>query len=153
MNMSWEAGIYRFYYEIDDKTYDYIGSTNCLRQRFSEHNSRVKNDKCNDYLKPLYLFIRNNGGWENWFHEILEILPKTTTETELFDIENKYINLLKPNLNYHTVPNRSLEERLQTKLDRNQSKACDCGGRYSYNSKNHHIKTNKHQEFLISQLI
>ena len=148
MNMTYEPGIYRLYYEIDGKTYDYIGSTNCLRQRLSEHTSRVKNDKCNDYLKPLYLFIRNNGGWENWFHEILEILPKTTTETELFDIENKYINLLKPNLNYHTVPNRSLEERLQTKLDRTQSKVCECGGRYSYNSKSHHVKTNMHQNYL-----
>ena len=75
-------------------------------------------------------------------------LPKTTTETELFDIENKYINLLKPNLNYHTVPHRSLEERLQTKLERTQSKACDCGGKYSYNSKNIHVKTNIHQNYI-----
>tara|TARA_R110002072_G_scaffold201998_3_gene359810 strand:- start:305 stop:766 length:462 start_codon:yes stop_codon:yes gene_type:complete len=148
MNMCFEAGIYRLYYEINGKTYDYIGSTNCLRQRFSEHCSRVKNDKCNDYLKPLYLFIRNNGGWENWFHEVLEVLPKTITETELFDIENKYINLLKPNLNYYTVPNRSLEERLQTKLERTQSNDCDCGGSFTQYGKKRHLRTDKHQNYL-----
>ena len=148
MKMCFEPGIYRLYYEIDGKTYDYIGSTNCLRQRFNEHNSRVSNDKCDDYLKPLYLFIRNNGGWENWFHEILEVLPKTTTETELFDIENKYINLLKPNLNYYTVPNRSLEERLHAKLQRDMSKPCECGGSFTQYGQLRHLRTNKHQNYL-----
>mgnify|MGYP001040988135 FL=1 len=148
MTMTLEAGIYRLYCEIDNKTYDYIGSTNCLRQRFNEHSSRVSNDQCNDYLKPLYTFIRNNGGWSNWFHEILELLPNTTTETELFDIENKYIKLLKPNLNYHSVPNRSLEEKLQLKLERAIPKNCMCGGTYNYTSKEKHLKTNKHQNYL-----
>ena len=47
---------------------DYIGSTNNLHRRLMEHKrlSRFKNRK-------IYNCIRENGGWDNWDINIIDI--------------------------------------------------------------------------------
>ena len=157
MDMSWSGGVYKLY--IDG--YSYIGSTNCFRQRFREHRSRIHNDNCDDYLKPLYLFIRNNGGWESWYHEILEEVNINTTTKELWKLERKYIEEQNPNLN-NRMPILTEEERLEhQKLykqrmreynnDRlKQKMSCDCGAIFAVGYKSRHRKTTKHLLYLKS---
>ena len=71
----------------------YIGSTKHLKRREKEH-SIVCNGGRNK--KPLYEYIRNNGGWENWELVIVETVLKPE---ELFSYEKKHIMTLKPTLN------------------------------------------------------
>jgi len=51
----------------------YIGSTFDFNQRCASHRSISKNPKQKGYNIYLYEFIRENGGFENWRIEILEI--------------------------------------------------------------------------------
>jgi len=157
MDMSWSGGVYKLY--IDG--YSYIGSTNCFRQRFREHRSRIHNDNCNDYLKPLYLFIRNNGGWDSFFHEILEEVDINITTKELWKLERKYIEEQNPNLN-NRMPILTEEERLeQHKIYKQrmreynnnrlkQKMSCDCGAIFAVGYKSRHRKTEKHILYLKS---
>lgn len=155
MDMSWSGGVYKLY--IDG--YSYIGSTNCFRQRFREHRSRIHNDNCDDYLKPLYLFIRNNGGWDSFFHEILEEVDINITTKELWELERKYIEDQNPNLN-NRMPILTEEERLeQHKIYKQrmreynnnrlkQKMSCDCGAIFALGYKSRHRKTTKHISFV-----
>jgi len=159
MNMSWSGGIYKLY--IDG--YSYIGSTNCFRQRFREHRSRVDNDTCNDYLKPLYLFIRNNGGWDSWFHEILEEVDISIKPKELFELERKYIDEQNPNLN-NRMPILTEEEKIENQKIYNERRrqyantrlkqkvSCECGSIFTLGFRSRHNKTKKHILYLTSHL-
>jgi len=44
----------------------YVGSTTSFKRRMSNHKSICNNEKSNDYNLPVYRFIRDNGGFDNW---------------------------------------------------------------------------------------
>ena len=56
---------------IDDNIL-YIGSTNNFSQRKHKHKKNTTNKRGKLYWLKLYLFIRENGGINNFIFEILE---------------------------------------------------------------------------------
>lgn len=93
-------------YEIRHKiipTEFYIGSTNNFSSRKSKHKKNTTNKVSKLYWTKLYLFIRNNGGWDNV--EMKHIFKGECIEDASgrgLDIKQKeqyYIDLLKPTLN------------------------------------------------------
>ena len=71
----------------------YIGSTNKISSRKSHHKKNVRNKVGKRYWTKLYVFIRNNGGWDAFKMEVIE-------QTELGkEREQYYIDLLNPTLN------------------------------------------------------
>ena len=76
----------------------YIGSTNNLSSRKSHHKKNVKNKVGKRYWTKLYVFIRENGGWESFMFEKLIELECLTTD-EIRKREQLYIDDLKPTLN------------------------------------------------------
>jgi hypothetical protein len=59
----------------DNITEEYIGSTINFRSRERCHKSNCNNEKCKEYNCKKYQFIRDNGGWDNWFMIQLEEFP------------------------------------------------------------------------------
>ena len=93
--------MFYFIYKIIDTNNEeqfYIGSTNCISSRKSQHKKNVKNRVSKKYWFKLYQYIRANGGWES-FNVI--IIETGECEDKLFikQKEQEYINIHKPTLN------------------------------------------------------
>lgn len=110
--------IYATFYKIsckDEKIKDcYIGQTTNFNVRKSQHKSYTDSQKSHQYTYPLYTFIRNNGGWNNFKMEILERLDCKDKE-ELKNNERHLIDFHKGTLN-NRVPNRTQKEYRKEKL-------------------------------------
>ena len=90
--------IYKIYC-LDENIKDcYIGSTNDLIRRISEHKKNCNNINSRNYNFKVYNFIRANGGYINWDFEILETF-NTIDKQDLFKIEGQYIKNNYSNLN------------------------------------------------------
>jgi len=77
--------------QIDNDEVVYIGSTTNYKQRINEHKSRSKNENDKDYNKPLYIYIRDNGGFNNFIFDIIDEV-ECECKKDALTIENKYIN-------------------------------------------------------------
>jgi predicted GIY-YIG superfamily endonuclease len=69
----------------------YLGTTTNMYNRTTSHiNSKDKS--------YLYKFVKDNGGWDNFYFEVLENIDNE----KMFETEGVYIELMKPSLNtYH----------------------------------------------------
>jgi predicted GIY-YIG superfamily endonuclease len=94
-----------FIYKISDKNNPeqfYIGSTKCFSRRKSHHKKNVTNKRGKRYWTKLYVYIRQNGGWDNFTMESIQISEYETKHDALKD-EQAFINDLKPPLNINNA--------------------------------------------------
>lgn len=89
---------YRIYCKNPDVDDSYIGSTNNLKQRVREHQSRCMNLADPAYSRPLYTAIRANGGLNNWEFEEIECV-ECATRDEMRHIEEDFVYIHGANLN------------------------------------------------------
>ena len=82
----------------------YIGSTNDVRKRMSQHKSNCHNPNSENYNNPLYKFIRTNKGWDNWRMEILERFTCNTKFDKVLR-EREWIHYIKSSLNTYIPAN------------------------------------------------
>ena len=151
----------------------YYGSTTNFKARKYAHKNSCCNENNNGYLNPKYLFIRNNGGWENWSM----ILVKEFSCNSKLELEKKErlcmeqdefrLNAYKPFLTEeekkeydkkyreeHVEENKKYNEKYykenKEQLNKQRNKKCDCvcGSTYTYKNKSTHIKTKKHQKYI-----
>jgi hypothetical protein len=141
----------------------YVGhTTNFIKRKYNHHRSCI-NDKVHNHNQPIYIFIRNNGGWDNW---TMIMIDEISCENSLqaCKIERKFIEDLKASLNIR-IPSKTkkelYEEKKEERLDyaknyREQHKEkifkqsqkqiyCDCckiDMRYSDRAR--HNKSSKH---------
>jgi len=86
----------------------YIGSTCNLIRRRCQHKDCCNKENNKEYNKPLYQYIRENGGWDNYI--MIKIHDyKCNSKSELKIEERKMIDMLKPKLNKN-IPTRSKKE-------------------------------------------
>lgn len=78
----------------------YIGSTKKLNERIRKHREVCYNnsEKNRKYNMKIYKTIRDNGGWENFTHNVLEEI-ETNDENEVKKLEQDWITIIKPNMN------------------------------------------------------
>jgi hypothetical protein len=76
----------------------YIGSTTQFNKRKVLHKSRCTNEHGFMYNSQPYVFIRSNGGWDEWLMEILEKY-KTCSKEDLRHRERLYYEIYEPTLN------------------------------------------------------
>jgi hypothetical protein len=76
----------------------YIGSTNNFSQRKHKHKKNTTNKRGKLYWLKLYLFIRENGGINNFIFEILEN-GEIDNKLEIRKIEQKFLDKYNPILN------------------------------------------------------
>jgi hypothetical protein len=79
-------------------TESYVGHTTNFELRKEDHRNICKNEKSKKYNSGKYIFIRNNGGWENWSMIEIEIYP-CNSSTEARIREEYWRNKLQANLN------------------------------------------------------
>lgn len=135
----------------------YVGSTlQGFEQRRMEHKSNCHNEDSKEYTHFKYVYIRSNGGWNNFKMTIIERVL-VEDKSELLMIEQEWHETLQPNLNTQRAY-RTLEEkkRQKDKADevyrlKNKSKInekagevinCDhCDKTYTKRNKTTHQKT------------
>ena len=81
----------------------YVGSTTNFTKRKHSHHLNCICPVVKAYNKKAHLFIRENGGWENWNMVLIEYYP-CETELELGRRENYWIYELQASLNCRTPP-------------------------------------------------
>ena len=98
-----KACVYRLIY--NHITY-YVGSTTNMRLRKSQH--RVDSNYDN---RPLYVFIRETGGWDNgWSMILIENYPECKTSDELRKYERHHYDIYKPSLKNMKKPHTTVDE-------------------------------------------
>ncbi len=145
----------------------YVGSTKDLKQRKSQHKYRCNKSECHGYNLKLYKYIREYGGFNNWFMLTLEEF-EYEDKKELIEREDYWIKELKPNLNGHDAVQdkeklkKNHNQKQKQYYDENKKKVlekmkekfdCECGAKYTYGHKTRHINTAKHQSYLSSKVI
>lgn len=89
--INWETTSVSFYkFVCKDPTilYSYVGHTTRFSKRKSEHKSKCNNPKNERYNIPLYVFMREHGGFSNWsMIEIQSRICKDKREAERIETE------------------------------------------------------------------
>ena len=93
----------------------YVGHTTDWVKRKSDHKHRYNNPNRGGHNLPVYKFMRENGGWENW--EMLWIKTlKCENAMEARSEERKCKEQLNATLNGN-VPSRTFDEYRETNKD------------------------------------
>jgi len=87
----------------------YIGSTTNLKKRIIHQKYCCNNPNSNRGHLKLYQFMRDNGGFINFEHKILEDDIEFNNRNELNKIERYYIEEFKSSLNID-IPSRTEKE-------------------------------------------
>ena len=149
----------------------YVGHTTDFRKRKNRHKFSTITPHDNVYNSPVYQFIRNNGGWDN-FDMILIERCQCIDGLDAKRKERELIERLGATLN-KSIPSRVKSEYWQEygskeeykekrkeymKTYRNShhtelhtSYNCICGGKYQSSSKAAHLKCSKHTNYLEQQ--
>jgi hypothetical protein len=102
------SSIYRIVCKDEFVTECYVGSTFNLRKRIGDHKGACKNPNTLGHNVPLYKFIRNHGGWENW--DVVEVERVSCENVKQLRIrERQWFEHYGATLNAF-VPNRSQAE-------------------------------------------
>ena len=147
----------------------YIGSTTNLKRRNAEHRKRYNNPNDKAYNKPLYKFIRENEGLDNFIMVEL-VSEEVNNKQEALKLERTYIKLLKPSLNKQ-IPGKYLElgqkeydkQRYQANKEEIKRYNKEYGGGkitcphccilFRRDNKAQHQRTKKHQQNIQKQAI
>ena len=139
--------IYKLVCNVTGLVY-YGSTTKSLKQRLTEHKSDYKR-----YLqgKTNYLTsfkIIENGDYNIYLVENYGCLNKKQLESiERVYIENyKCINKIVVG---RTLKESHKEYRANNKHKLKEKFECECGGRYTYQNISHHMKSIKHQKYLL----
>jgi len=101
-----EITIYKIYCKNESIKDIYIGSTSYFKKRKKSHKSCCNNSNGSRYNNYNYVFIRENGGWNNWIMESIT----TCSKEERYKMERWHIeNIENTNLNKY-MPCRTEEE-------------------------------------------
>lgn len=104
-----KTSIYKLVHKNDvDNENIYIGSTSNFSKRKNSHKSSCNNPKNHSYYNPKYVYIRENGGWDNW--NIIEIEKYPCNDRrEAETRERLWIEFYKSKLN-KIIPTRTNSE-------------------------------------------
>jgi len=115
----------------------YVGSTTSFKRRMSEHKSICNNEKSEKYNYPVYRFIRDTGGFDNWsVVKIRDVCCKD--KYDLVAEERKDFEKLGGILNSY-YPERSIEEWRKD----NEEKIAMKNKEYYENNKKEILEKNK----------
>jgi len=138
----------------------YIGSTKNMKNRIKDHKLSVVNENMSNYNHPVYQFIRENGGWDNF--DMVEICK--CEEDKLREMEQYHIDFIKPSLNckraygfdyerrkiYKKKNDREYLEKNRENINnrhkkyRRQKVICDCGKEVTRYARDWSRKTGTH---------
>ena len=132
-----------YYYKLCCKDLNvnecYVGSTKQpLRKRFYQHKKSCNNINSKSYNEIKYVFIRENGGIENWIIVEIERIDEDLDNQQRFKRERFWLEELKATLNSN-IPNRSIKEYYAE----NKDKINEYHKQYRLDNKKQIIEINK----------
>jgi hypothetical protein len=136
----------------------YVGSTTDHNSRKSAHKSFC-NNKGKQYNYPVYRYIRDTGGWENWEFVLLQDYP-CRNKKQLNIRERFWFEKLNATLNSH-YPQRNQKEYKKKYREKNKKEIsekvkvkveCPCGSIVSKGNLATHKKSQKHQNWEETQV-
>ena len=99
----------------------YFGSTKYFNTRKKQHKNNCYNEKRKHYNIPLYKFIRNNNGWDNFEMKIIDCI--TSDDKEIYQkCEAKYIRDNIDIVLNKIIPGRSDKEYYEDNKEKNMEK-------------------------------
>jgi hypothetical protein len=118
--------IYKIVCKDPEITDCYVGSTTSHLKRKSQHKSICNNKNVKEYNYPVYRFIRDTGGWENWEFVLLEDYPCRTKKQ--LNIRERYwfeklgarLNSIYPERESRKEINKVYEEKNREKIRERQ---------------------------------
>jgi len=134
----------------------YVGSTTQFRQRKSQHRMNCNNLNSKKYNYPLYKFIREHNGWENFEMIEIEKFPCTdgnesrACERYFFELLNAKLNTIKPFLSEEEKQNYKQKEQYKeynkqySKQYRQEKVKCSCNAIIARRNMSEHLKSFKH---------
>jgi group I intron endonuclease len=172
-----EYTIYKIYCKDENIKDCYIGSTKNLSKRIIQHKINCNNSNLvYKYNLKIYTFIRNNGGFDNFDFEIVEVLmckdKNEALNRERYWIETlkASLNTIKPTFDYENMCNYRQKWRNENKeyissynsnRERNYKEeyekdkfrlltkiTCECGATFAYGGRLRHYQTKKHLTYL-----
>ena len=168
-----KAVIYKLYCKDITVLEFYIGSAHDKNQREEGHKKTCNNENSEKYNYKVYIFIRDNGGWDNWIFEVIEEFP-CENKIELVEREQYHYDLLNPALNTYKpyIPEEERKEvrRIRSakhyqdnieeiskrhkkyKKDNNHKHICICGIEYTLDHRARHCDSKKHKKFILNRI-
>ena len=136
----------------------YVGSTTSHLKMKSRHKSNCNDEKSKEYNYPLYRFIRDHGGIDNWEFVLLEDYPCRTKKQlnirERFWVEqlnatlngghyqqNDRLKISEKNKKYREKYKEKLKQKAKEKIE------CPCGSVVCRGGLAKHKRSQKHQEW------
>jgi hypothetical protein len=133
----------------------YYGSTTSFVKRKNRHKSDCHNPKRKIYNQPIYKFIRENGGWNNWKMILIKKFPCSSKyelekeERNIMEQDHKRLNVVLPTRT-RTEYNKDNKEKItvynseyrQKNIDRLLEK-----GKNFYNENKERLNTKKKQYY------
>jgi hypothetical protein len=122
----------------------YIGSTlKTYSVRKRRHNYACNNTKSRQHHYKVYKFIRNNGGWNNWFVNVIEYINVEDKE-ELRIHEQNWMDTLEPTLNsvnayQYNEKMRTYDRKRDNKVNKIFIKCSNCDKSYTNRRKKAHL--------------
>ena len=110
-----EYTFYRIFCKDETIRECYIGSTKNYKRRREHHITSINSEKDKNYNQPVYKFIRENGGKDNWIWEILGT-GFYENKNDLYKMEREWIEKYDKTLNYQ-IPSRSRKEYREQNKD------------------------------------
>ena len=155
--------IYKLYCLDDNIKECYIGSCWDIEKRMINHKSSCTNINSKEYNRTIYKCIRVNGNWCNWDYEyfMVNVIDSTDLkmkEQDRMDIEvNTILNEVRAytdSAEYNKQWNKQyrIDNKESINLNQKQKYNCECGGKYTRVHKKRHLRTYKHQAYLILQI-
>ena len=94
----------------------YVGSTTNFRKRKNQHKECCTNASSKKHGYPVYNYIRENGGWDNWdMVQVAEVNAKD--KRELHATERRYVEQLGATLN-RQVPTKTRKQSYHDNRDK-----------------------------------
>jgi len=116
-----EISFYKFVCKNPDILFSYVGHTVSFRQRKSGHKGNCNNPNRKNYNVPLYKYMREHGGFENWDMIVIHTQickdkrDAERIETELMEQQQYKLNVMKAFVSEEQIAIRVSEYREQHK--------------------------------------
>tara|TARA_R110000796_G_scaffold149551_1_gene266359 strand:+ start:374 stop:823 length:450 start_codon:yes stop_codon:yes gene_type:complete len=145
--------IYKIWKEDDENFY--IGSTNDFSLRKCQHKSVCHNPRNEKHNRNIYKHIRENGNWDSWNMDIIEECNDRCRERELIKELKPTLNIMIYDLEDQKENKKEYSKKFYRdnteliKLKKNEPCLCECGGKYTRCNYTKHLKTKRHQNFIL----
>lgn len=143
-----EVSFYKFVCKDADILYSYVGHTTNFASRKSTHKAKCININNKPYNIPLYVFMREHGGWFNWdmvqTHSQIckDALHARQIEQEQIELQQFKLNVVKAYSGVELITNCSnySSQYYEANYDIVRAKSVERNATYYKNNRDKELK-------------